>query len=199
MTKYKLLNQDRTTYGGIKWPIGQWNEATGDSNQSLCTNGWLHCYDDPYLALFLNPIHADIKNPIICEVEVAGDSKNDRGLKRGYRKMRVLKDLSIPEPTTEQRIKFAIYCTLEVYDDPNFKQWASNWLSGTDRSIRATWAAAEAVWAAWATWAAAEAAARATAWAAARAAAWAAETAARAAKTIDLVSIAKKAMGETDG
>ena len=182
MIKYKLLNQDRTTYAGMEWPIGQWNEATGDPDQSLCTDGWLHCYDDPYLALFLNSVHANIQDPIVCEVEVNGDSKNDRGLKRGYRKMRVIKDLNIVRPTTEQQTKFAIYCALEVYDDPDFKQWANNWLLGTDRSKETAWAATRAAEAA--AWAAAEAA---------HAAVWAA----RAAEAIDIdfVAITRKAMG----
>jgi len=220
---FKLINQDRTTRKGYDnettWPIGEWREATGDPEQELCSDGWLHCYTDPYLALFLNPIHADIDNPIVCEVEVKGESKDDNGLKTGYRKMRVVRDLDISPSSMEQRVKFAILCALEVYKDDAFVQWANNWLSGKDRSARATeaaveeaaeaaarateaaeaaaWAAEAAAWAAeaWAT-EAAEAAARATeaaAWAAraTEAAAWAAE--ARAAK-VDLVSIAHKVM-----
>jgi len=45
--------------------------------------------------------------------------------------------------TTDQRIAFAIYCALGVYDAPGFAEWAEGWLSGRDRS-RASAAAAAA-------------------------------------------------------
>ena len=59
-----------------------------------------------------------------------------------------------------QKVAFGILCSLEVCQSPEYRRWAEDWLSGTDRSARAARAA----------WAAARAAARA-AWAA-----WAAET-----------------------
>jgi hypothetical protein len=37
----------------------------------------------------------------------------------------------------------AIRCALEVYDKPDWTQWAEAWLSGQDRSVRAALAAAE--------------------------------------------------------
>jgi hypothetical protein len=209
MKRYKLLNPDRTTRGDTHWPIGQWNEAKGDPKQGLCSDGWLHCYDSPELALFLNPIHANISDPIVCEVETQGRSLNDKGLKRGYRRMRVVRDLDIPSPTTEQRIKFAILCGKAVYQNAGWNRWADNWLSGWDRSraaIHAAYAAADAA-AYGATYAthAAHAAAYA-AYAAVYAAAYGAYGAygahavadaayvAAAAADIDLVAIAKRAM-----
>ena len=122
--RYKLLNKNRTTCNNTHWPIGQWVEAQGDPNQGLCSDGWLHCYDSPELALFLNPIHANISDPIVCEVEVEGKSRNDKGLKRGYRRMRVTKDLAIKRPTTEQCVRFAILCVKQVYKDDAWNAWA---------------------------------------------------------------------------
>lgn len=226
MKKYKLITQDRKTRKGLPnetdWPIGKWNKATGSGG--LCSDGMLHCYDDPYLALFLNPIHANIENPIVCEVETRGRSMNDRGLKRGYKEMRVARDLDISEPTTEQRVEFAIRCSMEVYKSDSFTRWAEGWLSGRDRSTDAARSAADAAWAAArfadaATWAAAAAWAADAAWyadaarAAARAAdatwaadaarsanavTWAADAATDAtwaADAIDLVGIARRVMG----
>ena len=102
MIKYKLTNQNMQTYNGFQWKLGEWQEAQGSSEKDLCTNGWLHCYDSPLLAILHNPRHADIKNPRLWEVEVAGDFKNDKGLKCGYRKMRLVKEIKVPKITTEQ-------------------------------------------------------------------------------------------------
>jgi len=178
MIKYKLIGRDRKTYGGMEWPIGTWNEATGDLNQGLCSDAYLHCYDDPYLALLLNPIHANIVDPIVCEVEVDGECESDCNLKRGYRRMRVIRDLPDISVTIEQRVEFAILCAMEVYSDSDFIVWATAWRNGYDRTAEA--AASRA--------AAAEAAEAAGA--AARAAAWAA------ADSLDLSYLANKAIGK---
>ena len=146
MKRYKLLNPDRTTHNDTHWPIGQWVETKGDPNQGLCSDGWLHCYDSPELALFLNPIHANISDPIVCEVETRGKSLNDKGLKRGYRKMRIVRDLGIKQPTIGQCVRFAILCAKQVYKDTDWNLWADKWLSGEDRTNAAAHVAADAVY-----------------------------------------------------
>jgi hypothetical protein len=190
----------------------------------LCSEGWLHYYSDAKLAAFLNPIHAGFDKPRLFEIEVAESIKSDNGLKYGCTKMRLIKELQFIKPTTEQCIKFAIYCALEVCKDAAFIKWANNWLDGTDRSKESARAAAAADYAAWAAdaawaarvaydvayWAAAAdaywaaraaraayAADAAAAWAAGaadHAAYWAARAAYYAAGTLDLVAMAHKAM-----
>ena len=203
-TCYKLTSQDMTTHNGYQWELYKWHKVSakaGDGN--LCSGSFLHAYTDPVLALFLNPIHANIENPRLFRAEGRGRFADDNGLKVGYSQMRIVEELPVKMPTTEQRVKFAILCAMEVYDHPDFLDWCHKWLIGEDRSQAAAWAAAraarEAAWAARAAWAAW--AARA-AWAAAEAA-WAAAWAARAAraaraaearKHIDLIAIAHKAM-----
>jgi hypothetical protein len=78
-TYYKLTDQKLQTFKGFQWKLGEWQEAKGDIKQSLCTDGWLHCYDSALLAVLHNPIHASIKNPRLFEAEVAGKMKNDKG------------------------------------------------------------------------------------------------------------------------
>lgn len=186
MKKYKLITQDHKTRVGepneTTWELGQWVKAVGEG-ATLCSDGYLHCYDDPHLALLLNPLHADIKNPIVCMVEVRGESRKSGSMKSGFKEMRVTEYLSTTVTLT-QRVAFSIFCALRVYNSPGFTEWANNWLSGRDGSANA---AEEAVWsvrsaeAAQAARSAAWAAARAAAEAAAQAAAWAAEAAAEAA------------------
>jgi hypothetical protein len=217
---YKLTNEKMQTYNNTQWELQEWKETSGKGE--LCSPGWLHYYNDPLLAAFLNPIHAKFAAPRLFQVEVAPEAriKEDRGLKLGCTKMRLVQELQFPQVTMEQRVKFGILCALEVYDDAKFVQWAAKWLDGADRSKKAAWAAAWAAaaaddaWAAAAAddaWAAAADAARAAARAADAAvdaagaadAAYAAYAAARAAdaaawaaeiKDIDLIAIAKKAM-----
>jgi hypothetical protein len=117
--------------------------------------------------------------------EGGGKCAVDGGLKVGYTKMQLTKELQLPNVTTNQRIAFGILCALEVYHLPEFTKWANDWLSGKDR----TWAAASA---ARAEASAARAEARAEAWAAA--AASAARAAWAAAGMLNLPEIAHKAM-----
>jgi len=201
--KYKLTDQNRYTRydcsNGIKWKIGVWHEATGDIKNGLCSDAFIHWYDSPELAILLNPIHAGIKNPRLWECEIDGETKTDKGLKGGSRRVRIMRELPVLSFTTEQCVKFAILCTKQVYNDPKWNEWADNWLSGVDRSYAAANAATNVADAAYAANAAANAAANV-----ADAAAYAAYAAANAAANVadaidtgsllDLVAIAKQAV-----
>jgi hypothetical protein len=203
-TLCKLTDQDLKTYNGCQWALGEWKETSG--NGDLCSPGWLHGYKHPLLAVLLNPIHATFDNPRLFRIEVAGLMKDDLGLKFGATEMRLVEEISLPAVTNEQRVRFAIFCALEVCKDAKFVAWANRWLSGEDQSSAAAEsaqaAAQAAALAAESAWAAAE-----SAWAAALAAesaqaAWAAQAARAAAESaesaaghgIDLISIARKAV-----
>lgn len=148
----KLTNQDMTTHNGTKWEIGAWKETDGSGD--MCGAGWLHCYDDPLLAVLHNPIHADIDNPRLWEIEAEGKRKSD-GLKSAYTRMRLVKEIPIPEISTTRKIVYAILCVKETGPDVAWNAWADNWLSGKDRSCAAARAAAAAARAADAAWMAA--------------------------------------------
>jgi len=207
---YKLTNQKMRTYDGFQWVLEEWQEAEGSISKSLCTDAWLHCYDSPLLAVLHNPIHADIKNPRLFEVEVDGKSKNDNGVKHGFREMRLVKELPLPKITTIQKIAYSILCAKEVYREKTWNKWADNWLLGKNRikdtAANAAAANAGAVHAANAAVHAANAAVHAaddTAYAAADAAYNAAYAAADAAYTtyatniqLNLIQIAEKAVKE---
>ena len=214
-TLYKLTDQAHRTRAGhdneTLWGVGVEHSAKGDAEQDLCSDGWLHAYTDPLLAVFLNPIHADINNPVLWEAE--GEVGKSDGCKVGCRTLRTVRIIPLPKVTTEQRVKFAILCAKQVCKDEKWNAWADAWLSGEDRSSKAAEAAEAAGAAADAAYAAAYAAARAARAAAWRAAARAAEAAADAAdaadaaadaayvgeaaraagKNIDLAAIAKEA------
>lgn len=141
-TMYKLTNKNLQTRGGFQWVLGE--ERTTSGTGDLCGCGWLHCYSDPYLAVMLNPIHADIENPRLFLAEVKGMGKNDHGLKFGYSSMTLVDEIPLPEIATKERVMFAILCSLVVYHDKGFVNWAEGWLSGKDTSADSAAEAAHA-------------------------------------------------------
>jgi len=182
MIVYKLTDQKMQTHGGCQWEPGVPRETDGSG--SLCGPGWLHYYHDPLLAVLLNPIHADIADPVLWEAEAEGLHKDDCGLKGGCTRLTLIRQVDLPQITTEQHVRFGILCAKAVCNDRAWSAWADRWLDGSDRSQAAAWAA-RAAWAAWAAARAAEAAARA----------------ARAAEgtPLDLIAIAREALeGDSD-
>ena len=160
---YKLTDQDDRTYNNTQWGEGVKHVASGKGE--LCTDGWIHAYTDPLLAVLLNPIHANIQNAHLWEAE--GEiGMDDHGLKVGCASLTTIRRIDVPVVTTEQRVRFTILCARTLYTETTWTTWADAWLSGVDRSAEAAWAARTAAWAAgaavWAAGAAAEAAARAT-------------------------------------
>ena len=135
MKGYKLTNQDYTTYDGMMWGENVTNRAQ-KGKMEFCSKTAIHYYKDPLLAAFLNPIHANFNNPILWEGE-AKQSKTD-GLKCICKEFTTVKQVPLPQNSTNQRIAIAIRSVLKVYREENFVAWAEKWLSGEDRSEVAT-------------------------------------------------------------
>jgi hypothetical protein len=132
--KYKLTDQNMQSYDGFKWELNKWYEVSGEGE--LCSEGWLHFYDHPLLAVLHNPIHAQITNPLLFKAEVTGNNLDDDGIKCGWQKAMLVKQLPIPKVTTTNRIAYGILCAKEVYYGRDWLEWANNWLSGVDRIKR---------------------------------------------------------------
>lgn len=187
---YKLLTQDMKTrrgeYNEMDWSdVGEWHEANGEGG--LCTAGMIHDYDDPWIAVVLNPAHAAIHDPVMYETERDGPTETD-GLKCGCKRLRLVRRVDIPDVPRVQRVAFGILAAMQVCHDDVWLTWARAWLSGEDRSSQA------ARYAAYAHDYAAEAATYATFAAAASAAAYAPAAAAANGVTIDWQAIKTKAM-----
>lgn len=188
---YKLTDHNHETRNGTRWGPGISHSGTGKGD--LCSEGYIHAYLSPELALFLNPIHAEFENPRLYEAE--GEiAINDRDLKVGCVTLTTILEIPFTPPTPDECVTFAILCAKEVCRDPEWTKWADRWLSGEDRSTESADAAASAASAAYdAAYYAASAAYFAYFAASAARAASAAAYAAN--KSIDLVALARKAMG----
>lgn len=167
MTKlYKLTDENRKTRAGeaneLQWGEGVTHTAKGEGTK-LCTDGVIHAYEDPLIALFMNPIYTAFEHPRLWEAE--GEIVVRDGLKVGCKILTTVREIPIPELTLTQYVRFAILCALELHKEEGFVQWAHKWLSGEDRSEESAKAAAQT---------AASKIARNAAWAArAEAATWA--------------------------
>ena len=188
--KYKLTNSNGQTKGGLQWGDNIRHEAIGSLSQGLCSDGWIHWYDDLALAAFMNPIHANYSPYRVWEGEPDGIELREV-LKSGSRGFTTLKELIPIEVTVVNMVAFGILSSLEVYDDNDYVNWAKLWLDAKDRSFNAANTAANTT--AHAAYAVAQAAARAANTAAqaantANTANTAARTAALAAHAADAVS-----------
>lgn len=130
-TVYKLTDEHGQTHGGTQWGENVTHTAPGRGD--LCGPGWIHAYSDPLLAVLLNPIHAGFEHPRLWECE-ADVGKDDHGCELGCTSLTTLRELPLPEVTTEQRVRFAILAAKQVCTDERWLAWAEGWLSGQDRS-----------------------------------------------------------------
>lgn len=143
MLKYKLLTQDFTTHGGTRWKNDSGAFITVKAigqGKSLCSQDVIHFYDHPVLAVLFNPIHANLKNPVLVSIEVDEEVAHD-GLKGGCKQASIVEVLKLPEVTLEQRVEFAIRCAQKSYKNEKWRNWAAAWLSGKDRSSKSAHAA----------------------------------------------------------
>jgi len=184
------------TYNGFQWELGKCVEVSGEGK--LCSPSWFHFYSDPLVGMFMNPAHANIRNPRLFRAEVEGKFLDDNGLKCGYSRARLIEELPVPQISPEQRVRFAIFCVKEVYKEKEWNKWADNWLSGKDRTKESAIIAANTTESTSqsAFYAVQSAGSVASAFYTDKSAKNAAESALSAAKSkkIDLIKIARKAM-----
>lgn len=134
-TIYKLTDHAKQTLLKYQWRLGYWHKTGG--NGELCGPGWLHVYTDPLVGIMLNPVHANIADPRVFIGRGRGKMLDDHGLKRGYSKVFLDREMDAPKVTSSQRVEFGILSVLEVCRESAFIGWAEKWLSGDDRSMEA--------------------------------------------------------------
>ena len=129
---YKLTDNIGRTRGMTQWGNNVSHTAKGDGKE-LCSNGFIHYYTHPLLAVLLNPIHADFTYPKLWEAEASGEII-DEALKSVCKTLTTIKEIPLPEISGVQKIAFGILCAKEVCKDERWNSWADKWLSGKDRS-----------------------------------------------------------------
>jgi hypothetical protein len=135
MKCYKLTDQNHKTRDNTQWGHGVTHTVLGN-NTSLCSSSWLHFYTNPLIAVLVNPIHADIRNPVLWEAESSGEELHEK-LKSGSKTLTTTRIIELPIITTTQKVAFSILCTKQLTNSSVWVKWADGWLSGLDRSRKA--------------------------------------------------------------
>lgn len=143
MIVYKWTREDLTTWGEYQYAVGRPAVALGIGN--LCSGGWLHAYPDPLLAVLMKLAHVNDDYTVLWRCETSGKINMGRD-KLGCTHLTLIERIDPPIVTIEQRIRFAILCAREVYQDPDWRTWADRWLDGSDRSTNAAAEAADSAW-----------------------------------------------------
>lgn len=129
---YKLTSGDMLASDKTVWTLGEWHERSGVG--PIFSGGWIHAYEDPLIAVFMNPAHADIFKPRMFVAEGAGAFLDDRGLICGVSRLRIIRELEMPVISSAVRVRTAILCaqhvpvSMERPDNNIWSEWASNWL-----------------------------------------------------------------------
>lgn len=135
MKVYKLFKEDMTTrMSNHVWSIGPRLDLYYGGVKG-CASGVIHYYESPEMAALISPIHVGSDHNCLFECEVEHPIGSD-GVKHWAKDIRLIRKLTLPTYTSEQRVKFAILCALEVTNDNRFISWANEWLSNGDRSYR---------------------------------------------------------------
>ena len=135
-TYYKLADVGDRTMRGTQWGVGVTHAATGDPAQGLHSDAYIHAYEHPLLAVFHDPIGNNFGSAAhLWEAESDDDEPVREGpISLGVRSLTTLRQIPLPQITTEQRVRYAILCGKAVYTAEEWVTWADNWLSGADRS-----------------------------------------------------------------
>ena len=146
-TLYKLTDKDgytrRGEYNQCLWGPNVSHSGTGRGD--LCSEGYIHAYTSPFLAILLNPLHANFKESEMRLWKAEGNIvKSDKGLKVGCITLTTIEEISKPNISATQKTIFAILCAKAVCKNTKWNIWANEYLSGKDRSKNAAYAAANA-------------------------------------------------------
>lgn len=129
MQKFAFVDENGTTPDNIRLEIGKYVADAGDGNALL--SKMTHAAGETrLLAALVNPEDLS-KHPMkLYSIEQwAVDPKSNDG--KCYM---IVKEVEAPVVRLEQKLRFAIAALGNLYDNNEFKVWASRWVTGEDRS-----------------------------------------------------------------
>jgi hypothetical protein len=144
MKVYKLTDASMKTRGGFQWELGVERKVKPYTGEE-CSDGAMHSYSDPLLAVFMNPTHSvyDTEDMRMFEANTGRRYKRER-LKIVSEKLTIVKEIKVPELSPLQRLEAAIKMAKLVCKDEKWNSWANDWLSGEDRSREANYSDSDA-------------------------------------------------------
>jgi hypothetical protein len=125
---YLVTDSENKTFGNVVWSENVVHEEMNNPNKLFSI------YDDPTVAHFMNPAYDGFKNPTIWEAE--GEKTVSFGFRHESQKIKTIKKVEMPEPTNDQRIAFAILCSLHLVSNQAFKFWAISYLKSEENRTK---------------------------------------------------------------
>ena len=123
---YLITDSNNKTWRDVTWEENITHEQNDNPNYLFSV------YDDPILAHMMNSAYEGFKNPNIWLAE--GEVTNSFEFRYECSKLTAKKQIQVNVPTDDQRIAFAILCSIQIVSNPIYKEWAKNYLSGNDRT-----------------------------------------------------------------
>jgi len=120
---YLITNENDTTWRDVVWGP----EVSHEVNEP---NYFFEVYEHIPTALFMQHAYEDIQNPKVWECSIENPVK--RGVATLASKVTTHKCITPLEITDDQRITFAMLCSLQVVLNPIFRDWAFGYLNGSD-------------------------------------------------------------------
>ncbi len=129
MAKYILADSANHTRRGSRIFPGHSTFSSQTSNNIVAQNA-SEIGASPLVAIMLNPWHAQLEKPKMLELRFAAVAidTSDPTISMNVR------EVAVPETTTDQKIIFALMVISAVYKNDQFNQWAEKWINGSDRS-----------------------------------------------------------------
>ena len=131
MAKYLLTNSENHTRRGSCIVPGHSIFLSQVPNNIVAENA-SEIGTSPLVAIMLNPWHAQLDKPkmvqmLFTTVDVDTSSPTIS---------MDVREVDVPETTTDQKIIFALMVITEIYGNEQFNQWAEKWINGSDRGAR---------------------------------------------------------------
>lgn len=133
MAKYILANSENHTRRGSRIMPGSSSFSSQASSNIVARNA-SEMAPSPLAAIMLNPWHAQLDEAKMLELQF---STGKFEVSDPVINMRV-REVDLPEATTDQKIIFALMVIKKVYNNERFNLWADSWISGTDRSAESS-------------------------------------------------------------
>lgn len=119
MKLYKLTDEKHQTKNECQWGKDVTHSVEeGSRNAKLCSSGVIHACQNPNLALLLNPMHANISNPVLWEAE--GEIVVEDWEKVGCHELTTTRQMDLPGWYTDLgnrkqvMVQFAVFCAESV-------------------------------------------------------------------------------------
>jgi len=137
---YKLTNSKSKTFNDCQWGPGVTHRADGKGG--LCTKSWIHAYEDPRVAILMDPIQGGFTHRPRTEKYQLWEADGsvhirDGVLKCGCKQLTTIQRIPCPLITIDQRLDIAVRCVSQVCTDTACARWANDFLINKDRSLEA--------------------------------------------------------------